>query len=275
VSPTAPAQTRCPPGQWATDTDNYRAWWHDCSPFGGTHFTVYSDGSSLQAKTTLAGIAETEFAETTREFGILSEAELDFTPGYTYYIFAEKTVSPMAFEGYRNGFLAPAIDREPAPGPYHNNPDHYRRTVRHEISHVFQFTLTGCPRNRACPSWLHVWFREGQAVFISGTHSIPGLAEYRAWVADPAHVNPIRIRDSPDFPDASTVSQYYPLFGLVYAYLTDPARGRGATMQDVRGMFQHMKEGEAFTVAFERTFGLSTAFLEEHFYTLMETYLAR
>ena len=46
-------------------------------------------------------------------------------------------------------------------------------------------------------------------------------------------------------------------------------------MQDVRNMFRHMKEGEAFAVAFERTFGISTAFLEEHFYTLMEAYLAR
>ena len=29
--------------------------------------------------------------------------------------------------------------------------------IRHELTHVFQFTLTGCPSNDACPEWLGVW----------------------------------------------------------------------------------------------------------------------
>ena len=50
---TVAPEDSCAPGQWAPDTDNYRSWRHDCGPYGGNHFTVYSDGSSMEAKAAL------------------------------------------------------------------------------------------------------------------------------------------------------------------------------------------------------------------------------
>jgi hypothetical protein len=263
----------CPAAQWAVDTGRYRTWRHDCEPYVGDHFTVYSDASSTEAKATLATIAEEQFSQLTQRFAIQSDAELDFTPGYTYYVFALKDITPPVAEGYRNGFIIGAVDGGPPPGYYARHPDHYERTVKHEIMHILQFTLTGCPSNSACPYWLDVWFREGQAVVESGSQRIPTLSEYRAWVSDDTHLNPLRIRRFTDFPDQNRAGEYYGMFGLIYAYLTDAARGHGATIGDCRNLFQYMKDGDPFTVAFERAFQVNIPHLEENFFVIMEHYL--
>ena len=48
----------CPAEQWDADTGGYYAYTHDCRPFTGVHFTIYSDGSSGLAKERLAELAE-------------------------------------------------------------------------------------------------------------------------------------------------------------------------------------------------------------------------
>jgi hypothetical protein len=261
----------CPPGQWAPDTDNYRSWRHDCEPYAGVHFTVYSDGSGVEAKAALAELAEGVFSELSQEFQIESDADLAFTPGYTYYIFAYRHISAPS-EAYRNGFFVPALDRGPS-GLYERDPVRYRRVVKHELVHVFQFTLTDCPKNSACPYWLDVWFREGQAVLVGGDFAIPTLQEYQEWVSDPTKINPLQIRRSNDFPDPNRGGAYYPLFGLAVAYLMDGARGHGATVRDCRNLFQYMSDGDPFDVAFEKAFGISIAYLRENFFEIMEEYL--
>jgi hypothetical protein len=269
---TVAPEDSCAPEQWAPDTDNYRSWRHDCDPYVGSHFTVYSDGSSLAAKTTLAGIAEDVFSELTGEF-VISDANLEFTPSYTYYIFAYRYISAPS-EAYRNGFLTQAIDRGPS-GLYERDPVLYHSVLKHELMHVFQFTLTDCPKNSACPYWLDVWFREGQAVYVGGDFSIPTLPEYRAWVSNETYVNPLSIRRWTDFPDPDRGGAYYPMFALVYAYLVDGTRGLGVTNAECLDLFQYMKDGDPFDRAFERAFGITIAYMRENFYEIMEEYLDR
>lgn len=270
--PTSPV-TDCPPGQWAADTDHYRVYRHDCQPFTQGHFTVYSDGASRESKATLANLAETTFSELAREWEIEDDAELRFTAGYTYYIYAHRYTAQPASEAYRNGFLTVAVDYGTPPGIYERDRWGYLYVLKHELTHVFQFTLTDCPKNSACPTWLDVWFREGQAVVTGGGFRRPTLQEFRDWQANPDHINPIRISRWTDFPDPDRGGAYYQIFALAYAWLTDPVRGHGATLQDIKGMFQLMADGESFHGALEASLGISIAYLEENFFSLMEAYL--
>lgn len=273
--PVAPEDPTCPPGQWAPDTSNQRSYRHDCEPYAGTHFTVYSDASSLEAKQTLAGLAEEVFEELSEEVLIHSDAELGFTPGYTYYIYAQRYISPARAEGYRNGFLIWSVDYGAAPGVYYRDPEPYLYTLKHELMHVFQFTLTDCPSNLACPTWLDVWFREGQAVVMGGGYSRPALQELIDWRADPDHINPIRISRWSHFPNPDRGGDYYWVFALTYAWLTDSVEngGHGATMADIRNMFRYMAEGDSFTDAFDRALGISLADLEAGYFDTMYAYL--
>ena len=76
-----------------------------------------------------------------------------------------------------------------------------------------------------------------------------------------------------NFPDPDRGGEYYPIFALTYSYLMDSVRGHGASIGDCRALFQLMKEGAAFTSAFETAFGISISYLEENFYDIMEDYL--
>lgn len=267
---------RCPPGQWAIDTSNYYAYRHDCSPFQSTHFTVYSDGSSQEAKQQLAEIAEEAFTQLVPEFLINSiETELQFTEGYTYYIYAEKYIENVAM-GFRNGFYIGAIDSASFPDLFSRNPIHYRYILKHELTHVFQFTLTDCPSNAACPYWLGVWFREGQAIVMGGRGEeirVSNLAEFNEWIADANHVNPISIHRSDDYPDQG--GGYNSMFALAYTYLVDSEFGHGTTVSDMRYLFQLMKEGDTFEDAFEKALHMTVALFRDNFYTLMENYLEK
>lgn len=272
-NPTSSEDDSCPPGQWAPDTGNYRAYRHDCEPFTEGHFTVYSDGASQTSKATLAGLAEEVFSDLTGDWGIGSDEELRFTPGYTYYIYAHRYTYPAVQEAYRNGFLTVAVDYGAAPGAYQRDPWWYRYVLKHELTHVFQFTLTNCPSNAACPTWLDVWFREGQAVVTGGGYQRPTLQALTQWRTNPDHINPIRISRWTNFPNEDRGGEYYPIFALAYAWLVDPAEGHGATIQDMKDMFQYMAEGDSFHDAFQRALGISVTYLEENFFPLMEAYL--
>jgi hypothetical protein len=266
----------CPAEQWDYDTGGGYAYRHDCNPYEGNHFTIYSDGSTMGAKQQLAGLAENTFTELVTDFQIQNiEEELQFISGYTYYIYAEKHIPDIKAMGYRNGFFIAAIDCATIPNPYNRNPPFYKYLLKHELTHVFQFTLTNCPRNSSCPDWLGVWFREGQAVFM-GEHPggliIESLGEYQNWVADPDHINPIQIYRWTDFPNPDIAGEYYPMFGLAYKYLIDTIHGHGASMTDMRELFQFMKEGDSFEAAFERALGISVELYRENFFTLMEQY---
>lgn len=269
----SPENETCPPGRWASDTGGYRAYRHDCEPYSGAHFTVYSDGADRTSKAALAGLAEEVFLGLTGEWGIESDEELRFTPGYTYYIYAHMHTDPAVQEAYRNGFLTIAVDYGPPPGAYQRDPWGYLYVLKHELTHVFQFTLTDCPSNQACPTWLDVWFREGQAVVTGGGFNRMTLQELDDWRTHPDHINPIRIRRWPDFPDEDRGGEYYPIFALAYAWLLDADKGHGATIQDIKDMFQLMAEGDSFHGAFQRALGISVTYLEENFFSLMERYL--
>lgn len=272
-STTSPENESCPPGQWAPDTGGYRAYRHDCEPYTEGHFTIYSDAASRTSKAALAGLAEEVFLGLTGEWGIESDEELRFTPGYTYYIYAHMHTVPAVQEAYRNGFLTVAVDYGPAPGAYQRDPWGYLYVLKHELTHVFQFTLTDCPSNLACPTWLDVWFREGQAVVTGGGFERPTLQELNVWRAHVDHINPIRISRWTDFPNEDRGGEYYPIFALAYAWLVDADKGHGATIQDIKDMFLLMAEGDSFRGAFQRALGISVTYLEENFFSLMEEYL--
>ena len=63
------------------------------------------------------------------------------------------------------------------------------------------------------------------------------------------------------------------MFGLAYAYLVDMEYGRGATIDDMKVLFQSMAGGDSFSDAFESVIGFSVPWYAEHFYDLMEGYL--
>jgi len=270
VGPPAPT---CPAGQWAADTHNYRTFKHDCDPFSSTHFTVFSDGADQASKAMLADIAEAAFAELSDEWEIGGLEELRFTPGYTYYIYAHRFTPDPVSEAARNGLLTLAVDYGGSPGVYEADPEEYRYVVKHELTHVFQFTLTNCPSNADCPTWLDVWFREGQAVVTGGGYDPPTWQELNHWRAEANHINPLRISRWVDFPNQAQALEFYPIFALAYAWLVDAEAGHGATVQDVKKMFRLMGEGASFHGAFEEALGISVEFLEENFFALMEEYL--
>ena len=269
----------CPAEQWDADTGGYYAYTHDCEPYASVHFTIYSDGSSEGAKERLAGLAEGIFNLLVPEFLIEDIGEeLDFTEDYTYYIYADKHHDPIQAMGYRNGFFIGAVDCATVPDYYTRDPWWYGCIIKHELTHVFQFTLTGCPSNAACPYWLGVWFREGQAVYMSGGgHSIriTTLSEFYQWWEDRTHINPISIHRWYDFPNPDRGGEYYPMFGLAYAYLVDQVHGHGASIDDIRAMFQLMKERQRFEDAFQEAIGISVHSFEDDFYILMEEYLGK
>ncbi|MFC1558989.1 hypothetical protein ACFL39_00155 [Gemmatimonadota bacterium] len=267
-----------PAGQWDFDTSGFYAYRHDGRPFRGEHFTVYSDGSSQSAKETLADIAEEIFTELVPEFLVVDiEEELGFTGDYTYYIYAAKHLDEILAMGYRNGFFMDAIDCVTVRSNYHTNPTAHRYIMKHEMTHVFQFTFTDCARNNDCPGWLGVWFREGQAIQMGGNYrgqSIDTLPEFEAWRANQNHSNPILIHRWTDFPDPDRGGEYYPMFGLAYAYLVDEENGFGASVSDMREMFRQMAAGLNFYAAFEVALGMSVADYAADFYDLMEEYLS-
>jgi hypothetical protein len=268
----------CPAGQWSADTGGGYAYTHDCHPYYGVHFSIYSDGSSWDAKQQLADLAEEIFDELVVEFLIQSiEEDLQFIDNYRYYIYAQKHIEDIKAMGYRNGFFIGAIDCATIPWYYTSNPFRYRCLTRHELTHVFQFTLTGCPSNSACPYWLGVWFREGQAVYMSGLGEnarVTTLDEFYQWYGNENHINPISIHRWVNFPDPDRGGEFYPMFGLAYAYLVDTEHGHGATISDMRELFQLMKEGDGFEEAFLKALDISVPWFEENFYNLMEEYLS-
>jgi hypothetical protein len=71
-NPVAHKDDECPAEQWDFDTSGGNAYIHDCNPYESDHFTVYSDGSSLESKRQLAEIAEEVFDELVTEFLITS-----------------------------------------------------------------------------------------------------------------------------------------------------------------------------------------------------------
>jgi len=269
----------CPPEQWDIDTRGIYPYTHDCHPFAGEHFTIYSDGSSDEAKQQLAEMMEPIFDQLVSEFEIKDiEEELNFTGDYTYYIYANKHHDVILAVAYPNGFFIGAIDCVTIPGYYIDNPWWYRCIAKHELTHVFQFGLTGCFSIRSCYRWLDVWFREGQAVYMSGggpSIRVTTLSEFYRWWQDETHVNPISIHRWYDFPDFDRSEEYYPMFGLAYAYLVDPVHGYGASIDDVRAIFQLMKERHRFEDAFREAIGMSIESFEHDFYTLMEEYLGK
>jgi hypothetical protein len=95
------------------------------------------------------------------------------------------------------------------------------------------------------------------------------------WYAGEGHVNPISIHRWTDFPDPSVYHEYYCIFATAYAYLTDTAPGHGAEMEDIRELFQLMKEGYGFEEAFQMSLGISVEWYRENFYSLMVEYLKK
>ena len=148
----------------------------------------------------------------------------------------------------------------------------------HRLAQSPLYGLTGCRSIRSCYRWLDVWFREGQAVHMSGAGPairISTLSEFYQWWQDETHVNPISIHRWTDYPDLDRGEEYYPMFGLAYAYLVDPVHGHGAGIADMRALFALMKERQPFADAFQGALGLSLSSFEADFYELMAAYLSK
>ena len=109
---------------------------------------------------------------------------------------------------------------------------------------------------------------------MSGSTPLPTLSEFRDWVADPSNANPFSISRWTDFPDPNRGGLYYPIFGLIYAYLTDADGGLGATHQDFLDLFELMNQGVSFEDAFGQALGISIAQLRAGFPQNIDEYLS-
>ena len=266
----------CDAGPWILDTAQY-TFGHDCEPFHSEHFSIYSDCSSPASKENLALLAEDFFSELIIDFQIQNiENELLFSHNYSYYIYAIKNKdlhSELSPGGCRNGFLVAAYDHEYG---YSYNIPAYLHTLKHEMIHTFQFTLTDLPAGHQ--NWLSTWFSEGQAEFMSNSirPQIDTVAKFDDWYAAHAsHQNPISIHRFIDYPDRSRFPDYYPMFTLAYAYLLDQRYGLGFSMADIRKLFQLIKEGSNFSEAFENVFGFSVSHYRDNFDTWLREYLGK
>jgi hypothetical protein len=268
ANPVDTDRDECPHGQWEEDASGGYAYSHDCSPYEGEHFTMYSGQSSLAAKEQLAGIAECHVDVLVEEFNIESmEDSLGLKEGDTYYMYAEKHIEVNRATGYRNGFFVGAIDCLTVPGYYTRNPTGYGWTVRHGLVHVLQFTLTRSPSNNACPYWLGFWFREAQAVYMCGAGErvrVTPLADSLQWWLDETHIDPVFIHRFVDFPDPDSSGECCRMCGLAYAYLVDGEDGHGATIENMRDLFAYVNDGDSFEEAFDKALGISVSWYRDN-----------
>jgi hypothetical protein len=249
-------------------------WGHDGNVFKSTTFNVYSDGSSMEAKEILAELAEDLFLELIEEFKFTHLDEILPSADYKFFIYANMHHTGVRGLGFYNGIVVPAIDSQIDPF-YANDPQGYQCEVKHELVHPIQFILINCNHNCA-PYYIHVWFQEGQAVYMMGDQHwlsrFTTFNEYNQWLNSGLYENPISFRSN--LP-GGTFTDYYPMFGLAVAYLMDQEQGHGRTIDDIKVMFQYIKAGESFSIAFERVMSMTVDNFQENLYDLLDQYFMK
>jgi hypothetical protein len=251
---------------------------HDNRILESSHFLVFSDGSSDDAKVIFAKMAEESLAEMFQLFAVESSdvLSLDFADSDSKIkIFSIKDANYDTV-AFRFGFILFGPDSN---NYLHGGIDDFwlRREVKHETMHVVQWLFGLDPLGRVAEPWPEVWFTEGIAEYISGGVFAPisNLEQWESWLSLSGHTNPVAIHQWADFtiPYGRT-GEYYPAFSLAVRYLLD-SRGVGRTTLDVKAMVADMVSSGNFAEPFARTFGMTVEEYEDQFPELIADYLQR
>jgi len=132
-------------------------WPHDGNPFESQHFTIYSDGASLQARMDLAAIGEEVLTDLKSRFEIPSNDLFILPADQTkIHLYAYKYHFPTQWggQGFWGGMIIFSLDHPERTEAGHTEHGNYTRLVTHEIMHVMQGLLVG---SNHCYS-THTWF---------------------------------------------------------------------------------------------------------------------
>lgn len=243
-------------------------WTHDGVPVSGTLFKVYSDGASHALKLQCLDFADRMFHEILTQFSFDDLDELRFPPEnkskINVYINTNHGVN-IAAAYWGTIFITvktPVLDTSL-----------YKYLFKHELTHEFEFLIE--------EYWnlgTDVWFREAIAICCGGGFNyIKTVNDLENWINAnenyPGKGNPIMIHAWEDFPAGSDITGYYcNVFDITMKYLLDP-KGLNKSLQDVLNVFYNVRDGNSFSDAFEKNFGLSLEVFEDEYYDRITAYL--
>jgi hypothetical protein len=247
-------------------------WPHDGNPYESAHFIVYSDAASLEARQTLADIAEELIETLIADFGIEPTTMFKWPTGQSklhIYTYRDHYEQSWGGRGYYGGILMWSLDHPIRSTELGN----YTKVVKHELMHATEGLLKGTEN----PKIVDVWLTEGIAEHVSGGTSSSGnitsLAMLDSLVASYGEINPIAMHFYEDFPYMDLGYQYlYAMFELAVRYLLDPD-GLGQTESRLRDLMIAAGEGAAFATSFEEKMGIGLQQFEDEFWDRIRAYL--
>jgi len=250
-------------------------WPHDGNPYESENFTVYGDGSSLEARMDLAAIAEAVLSDLKTQFEIPSN-DLFVLPVIQtkIHLYAYRYHNPTAWGGqaFWAGMIVFSPDHPQRSAAGHTELGNYTRLVTHELTHVLQGMLVGSNHSYST----HTWFEEGLGEFVSSLNperSVMNLTDLNNLIARYGELNPIAIHNDM-YPAIEGVGQnyFYPMFELTMRYLLD-AQGLDRSFLHVKQVFLDMRDGLSFSDAFESNFGLSVDDFQAEYFVRIRQYL--
>lgn len=151
--------------------------------------------------------------------------------------------------------------------PLSNTWNFNREGIKHELMHLTELTFL---KGSSSENTSHRWFWEGIAVYVSNGEIPSTWQEVTDWQNN-TNGNPVSIQEQPTG-NNSNDGDYYPMFGLSVKYLlhTD---GQNKTYDDIKNLYNSIKEGATFEDAFQNHFGLTVTAYEANFFTLIQEFL--
>jgi hypothetical protein len=270
-SPSAPSRM-VDSGSWYVT--GFR-WPHDGRPYETSHFIVYSDAASDQARRTLAEIGEELLVELRNDFDIASDGLFRFPPGQTkihMYAYRDRYPREWGGQSYYGGFLIFSLDHPGRTRAGNTEINNYTRVVKHELMHVVESLLIGSNSGNLVDEWLS----EGLGEYVAGGTaggSVTSLAKLDELIATYGELNPIAVhQESPPNIDGVVFYYYYPMYELAVDYLLDPA-GAGNQEPAIKDLYLDVRDGVIFATAFENRLGMSLTAYEAQFFDLMREFL--
>lgn len=248
-------------------------WPHDGQPYESAHFIVYSDAASLEARRTLAGIAEDLMETLTADFGIDPPTMFKWPPGQSklhIYAYRDHYEQSWGGKGYYGGLIIWSLDHQIRSTDLGN----YTKVVTHELVHAVEGLMKGTEN----PKLVDVWLTEGIAEYVSGGTSSSGniasLAMLDSLVAARGEANPIAIHFYEDFPGTENAGYLYlyAMFELATRYLLDPG-GLGRPASQIWDLITDAGDGAAFATAFEERFGVGLQQYQDEFWDRIRAFL--
>jgi hypothetical protein len=221
----------------------------------------------------VANLADERFRQVMALFGFDNVSDFIYPPGSpTIDIYVNQNHSEGINWAYWGGFII-TIRSPDLSGRWY---DYAVYTLRHELTHVFEFLIEG-----RGGLGTDVWFREGLATHVgclehTGWGTLRTLSELESWISQnqnvPGQGNPIGIHQIADFPDGANWHEYFRLSELALTYVLDE-EGMGRSYQDVLDLVYDIRNGAPFPGSFQDRLGTSLDDFEDQFFDRMRAYL--